>query len=238
MDSLRQVLSLRRWGIAAVTSRSAVVLSGLVFAAVALLGYQVLGWKLDGWVMALAGAAHLAVVLKRYPRLDAFLIGFHYVVALVGLAGVAWVLVEVAGAAAGARGVASSLLQDQWTEPLQYAIFSGYALLLTALFVVLVVVFSWLIHRRSPKRHELLAGLFVASLLNIPCDFALADALSQVAVLDPEKPQAFVFAVGLESLDFPVLLHCLMALVVAVSWKVWKPRHSLSRTEPHPSGSS
>jgi hypothetical protein len=201
------------------TSRSAVVLSGFLFAAFTLLGYQVLGWKLDGFVLALAGVAHLAVVLKSYPRLDGFLIGLHYVLALVGLVGVGWVLLDVAGSPAGALGVATSLLQDQWTEPVQYAIFGGYALLLTALFALLVVLLSWLALRRSPMRHEFLTGLFVASLVNIPCDFALADALSQVAVLDPEQSQAFVFAVGLESLDLPVLLHCLIALVVTVSWK-------------------
>jgi hypothetical protein len=216
-----------------------VVVSGLLFAALSLFSYQLFGWTIDGWVLALGGAVHLAVVLRTYPRLDGFLIAFHYFVALVGFAGIGWVLVDVTGPAAGAGGVLLALLQDQWSEPVQYAILAGYVLLLSALFLSLVVVFSWLFRRRKPWRQELLAGLFVASLLNIPCDFALADALSQVAVLDPEESQAFVFAVGVESLDLPLLLHGLIALlVVAVSgWYGWKLQHRLSGEIAHPSRS-
>lgn len=210
-------------------SRMPVVVSGLLFAALSLFGYQLFGWAIDGWVLALGGAVHLAVVLKIYPRLDGFLITFHYLVVLVGLGGIGWVIVDVTGPAAGASGILLTLLQDQWFEPVQYAILAGYVLLLTTLFLSLIVVFSWLFRRRMPWRQELLTGLFVASLLNIPCDFALTDALSQVAVLNPEESQAFVFAVGVESLDLPLLLHGLITLAVtAAAWHKWKPPHRSS----------
>ena len=217
-------------------SRSPMVVSGLLFAALALFGYHLFGWRIDGWVLAAGGAVHLAIIMRTDPRLDGFLIAFHYLVALVGLAGIGWVLIDVVGPAAGAGGVLRALLQDQWSEPVQYAIAAGYVLLSAVLFLSLVVVFAWLFHRRRPRRRELLAGLFVASLLNIPCDFALADALSQVAVLDPDESQAFVFAVGVESLDLPLLLHGLIVLMVAGStWHGWKAGRRVDATVAHPS---
>lgn len=127
-------------------------------------------------------------------------------------------------AAKGALGIASSLLEDQWTKPLHYVFFGGYTLFLIILFILLVLLSVWLSQHRAPTRQEILTGLFVASLLNIPCDFALIDALSQVVVLDAERSQAFVFAVGIASLDFPLLLHGLIALLVVVSWKRWGSR--------------
>jgi hypothetical protein len=217
------------------SSRFLVVLSGLIFAVLALFGYQLFDWRVDGWILALAGVLHLTVVLKSYPRLDPFLVGIHYLIAVVGLAGVGSVLLEVAGSADRAGGVLAALLQDQWSQPASYVILSVYALLVAALFLVLVEALSWLLHQRCASRRELLVGCFVASLLNIPCDFALTDALSQVAVLNPEESRAFVFAVGLRSLDLPVILHGVIALVVGIAWRGWKAQQPVARADrTHP----
>ena len=207
-------------------SRSVVVISGLVFAGLALFGYQLFGLWSDEWVLLLAGVVHLALVLRFYPRLDAFLVELHYAVLIAALAGVVWVLFDGGGTASGSGGVLLALLRDQWSEPLSYAILGGYVLLVTPAIILAVLALSWIMLRRKPQRKELLAGLFVSSILNIPCDFALANVLSQIVVLDPEKSRSFVFAVGLQSLDSPLILHALVVLVIAVSsWRGWESRH-------------
>lgn len=199
-------------------TRVPLVISALFFAALTLFSYQLFGWRLDGWILAGAGIVHLAVVLSSYPRLDPFLIGIHYVVTVVSLGGVVWILLDVAGSAAGAGSVFWALFQDQWSQIASYMILGLYVVLVTALFLILIVAISWLLRQRFPYRHEILEGLFVASLLNISCDFALVDPLSQVAVLRPEESQAFVFAVGIRSLVLPVILHGLVALTVGALW--------------------
>ena len=210
-------------------SRSPVVITGLLFAALALFGFQFFGWRIDGWVLALGGIVHLAIVIWTYPRLDSFLIPFHYLVAFVALAGIGWVLINVVGSAwaAGTGGVLWALLRDAWSKPLNYAIMAGYNLLLTSLFLSLVAIFGWLFHRRKLRCQELLAGLFVSSVLNIPCDFALRDVLSHVVVLDPDASQAFVLAVGIGNLEDPLFLHVVIALIVAVY--VWRRRKTEQR---------
>lgn len=201
-------------------SRTAVVVSGALYAAASMFSYPLIGWKLDGWALLLVGMLHLVIVLRCHPRLDGFVVGLHYLVALVGLAGAVGVILDVSGWSSGVGGVLWNLLRDRWGDPVSYALAGIYVLLVTAFLLLAVVTISWLIRRRSPTREELLAGLFVASLLNIPCDFAFRDALAQVAVLDPVQAQAFVIAIGVDSLQLPLLLH---ALVVAA---VLGTRHS------------
>lgn len=218
-------------------SQATILISGLLFAALAFFSYQLFGWTLDGWILAGAGVVHLAVVINTYPRLDPFLVGVHYTVALAGLGGVAWILLDVVGWASGAGGVLGDLLQHQWSESSSYFVLCVYVVLVTGLFLVLVVAISWLLYHRFPRRHEVLVGLFVASLLNIPCDFALVDPLSQVVVLDPEASQAFIFATGLLSLELPMLLHGLIAVFVGIAWRGWRAPRSARRPElAHPPG--
>lgn len=218
-------------------SRATVVISGLLFATLALVGYQLFGWRLDGWILASAGVVHLGVVLSTYPRLDLFLVGIHYALALAGLGGVARILFGVVGWTTEAGGVVWALLQHEWSQVATYVLLGVYVVLVTSLFLVLVVALSWLVSHRFPRRHEVLVGLFVASLLNIPCDFALADPLSQVVVLDPDESQGFIFATGVLHLELPLILHGLIALFVGIAWRGWRHWRSGSRFESaHPSG--
>lgn len=211
------------WRAAVVSARSAVVMSGLLFAAAALFGYQLFGWRMDGWVLVSAGVVHLAIVLRSCPRLDSFLIVFHYLLALAALGGVLWVLVDGGGTPRGAGNIILALCKDQWSEGAPYAFLGGYALLLTTVFLVLVFALSWFFHGRKPERNEVLTGLFVASILNIPCDFAIADALSKIVVLDPQSSRAFIFAAGVTSLDFPLILHGLLVIAVVAPYVPTSP---------------
>ena len=207
--------------------RRLVGLSGLLFAALALFSYKVFGWRLDGWILALTALLHLGVVLRDYPRVDRFLVWFHYLVLLIGLTGVAWVLIDVTGSALGVPRILLPLLCEDWTDPVTYAFLGMYFLVVTSAWLFLILTVTWIVHRRKPRRPELLAGLFVASLLTIPCHFALADVLSAVAVLNPEEAGAFVFAVGLLSLDVPIALHVLTGILVAAALR----RHPTARSE-------
>jgi len=100
----------------------------------------------------------------------------------------------------------------------------GYVLLVTAVFLVAILGLSWAVHLRKPRRGELLVGLFVASLLNMPCVFGIMDALSRMGVFCPEESRALAFAVGVENLERPVLLHGLVILVL--TYEVWRGRKS------------
>ncbi len=208
-------------------SRSGVATSGLLFTVMALFGYQLFGWQVDGWVLSLVGVVHLAVVLGSHSRLDWFLVWFHYFVTFIALGGVVWVLVDVGATPRGAGAIVLMLFRAQWFDALHYWLFASYVFVRAAAFLCAIFGLSWIVRRRSPRRQELLAGLFVASLLNIPCHFAVYDALSQLQVREPEKYRAFSFAVGILSLDFPVRLHAMVLLLL--THDAWR-RRKLSRS--------
>ena len=210
-------------------ARTAVLLSGVMFAALSLFSYKLFGWKLDGWLLLVAGAVHLVIVLRASQQLDTFVVVFHYCLALIGLCGVLWILVDTVGFPAGVGNIFLAILGNEWSSPSYYMQFAVYVSLRIGLLCFLIAAVSWSIHRRMPPCRFLLVGLFVGSLLNIPCDFALTDVLAEVVVLDVEKSRPFTFAVGLQSLDFPLLLHAIIAIGTGVAaWLAESRRRSKS----------
>lgn len=201
-------------------TRSPVVVSGFIFTLLALFGYHIFGWRLDGWILCFGGAIHLAVVLRWYPRLDRFLVSFHYFVTLVALGGFVWILVDAGGTPRGAWVTFLSLLQSQWVKPSYYWFAIKYILVMQLVFFTVILGISWVTHRRKPERNELMVELFVVSLLTIPCELAIIDAIAGMGAFRPEESRAILFAFGIENLTLPVILHGIIAsLVIVIAWR-------------------
>lgn len=202
--------------------RLPVIFSSVGFGLLALFGYHIFGWRMDGWILGLAAVCHTALVLKWYPRLDWFLVSLHYLLAFVEVAGVLWVFMDLGGVLPRSWDIFLSYFPGQWLKLSHYWFLARYAFLMTLIFSATILAISWILNRRHPRTDELIVGFFVASVLNISCELALVDAFAGMGAFRPEGSRAFIVAFGVENLSFPVILHGIIAILIVLN--AWKCR--------------
>jgi len=198
-------------------SNLTVLMSASLFAIAALVTFHVIDWRIDGIVLTSVAALHLAVVLKCHPKLDSFVVITHYAVLAASVGGILWILAHELGFPAGSFVAAVDLALEFFEQP------GGVGLVLTKTalaILVAILLINYVVHRRRPSREDLVTGLFVATILNFTCFFAITDPTSTVVVYDPEGAPAYTFGVGLSVLVFPLLLHVLVLIPMGVySWR-------------------
>jgi len=183
-------------------------------------------------LLTVAAAVHLAVVLHRYPVIDAFQVITHYAVLALSLVAVFSFVVSAFGLPHGAVRVLVALLRVSWSSPVAYGqavhyiASRGAALLVGVTLAHLLVQKSW-----RPQLEAVLTGVFVASILFVPCEFLFLDPVAGVIVEDPASASSFGVAVGMGSLEPSLLLHFLIALAILLRACLARFRQLLRKRE-------
>ncbi len=170
-----------------------------------------------GWVLFLAGLAHLLITLRYDARITPRFIGLHFAMVLIAVGSV-WAHVRFwVGPADGVATTVGEFLARSWSVSTAYVELARYTLIFIGLVVAATLVLSivkW-IPRRARGAELLLLSLYAASAVNVACHYAWQQPLRNIGVSPDAK--SILFAAGLLGLEFALLVYAMM-LVLAGAW--------------------
>lgn len=193
-----------------------VAASASVFAVLILVATPVFGWQLDGWLVLLGALVHLLVVAAASPRFGSRFVAIHYGILAVTVVAIALVLRGLLGADGSPFSLLGDSLRAEWSSAAGYLSRAIY-LALVGGFLLVASYGAWrAMHRRWPRWQEIAPVLFASSLLAVPSDFFVDDALRFADVLDPDLENALVVSSTVDALSYPLLLHALVLVAVVM----------------------
>ena len=207
----------------------AILILGLGFSVLSLVGYRVFGQAADGLALTVAAVFYVFFTVSSRPKISLVFFLIQYLVLAVSLIGIVSFLFEYVGPAKGALSVLVGDFLPTWSHVYAYEKAAVYLGTRLAVIFILVIAASINAQRRRPILEDLVVGMFAGSVVNIPCDFALRDALSGIGTVQFDGSfYAFAFAAGLGSIEFAILLHILVAVATGVFLWLRRKHQSMS----------